>query len=251
VRAVGERISFGSGYGATETGPTATNVHWANQTMGLMGLPLPGTTVKLTPAQGRLEFRVKGPQVSPGYYRAPEATAAAFDEEGFYRLGDAARFVDPERPHEGLVFDGRLSENFKLASGTFVNAGAIRTGAVSAIGGAASDAVVCGEGEAGVGLLIFLNEPFCRALAPESGSGLANAPPVVAAVRAGLARFNADAPGAGGRVARAMILEGGPDEGSGEITDKGYINHSLARSRRAAEIRRLFASPPDSGVLAL
>jgi feruloyl-CoA synthase len=251
VRTMGERISFASGYGATETGPTATNVHWPNQTMGLMGLPLPGTTVKLTPSQGRLEFRVKGPQVSAGYYRAPEATAAAFDEEGFYRLGDAARFVDPERPSEGLVFDGRLSENFKLASGTFVNVGAIRVGAISAIGGAASDAVVCGEGEAAVGLLIFLNEAFCRGLAGEAPGPLSRHPAVIAAVRTGLTRFNAGAPGAGGRVARVLLLSDPPHADSGEITDKGYINQSLARARRVADIQRLFSSAPEPTVLAL
>jgi feruloyl-CoA synthase len=249
VRTVGERISFASGYGATETGPTATNVHWPNQTMGLLGLPLPATTVKLTPAHGRLEFRVKGPQVSPGYYNAPEATAAAFDDEGFYRLGDAARFADPDRPEAGLMFDGRLSENFKLASGTFVNAGAIRVGAVSAIGGAASDAVVCGEGETGVGLLIFLNVPFCQALAGSETAALSANPAVIAAVRGGLERFNVGASG-GGKLARALILEDQPHAGSGEITDKGYINQTLARARRTADIQRLFATPPGPTVLA-
>jgi len=250
VRTVGERISFASGYGATETGPTATNVHWPNQTMGLLGLPLPGTTVKLTPSQGRLEFRVKGPQVSPGYFNAPEATAAAFDDEGFYRLGDAARFADPERPEAGLMFDGRLSENFKLASGTFVNAGAIRVAAVSAIGGAATDAVVCGEGEVGIGLLIFLNAPFCRTLAGPEPATPWDHPAVIDAVRAGLERFNAGASG-GARIARALILEDAPDAPSGEITDKGYINQTLSRARRAEDIARLFATPPGPEVMAL
>jgi len=247
ARMAGERITFGSGYGATETGPTATNVHWPNQTMGLMGLPIPGTTVKLTPAQGRLEFRVRGPQVSAGYYNAPEATAAAFDEEGFYRLGDAARFVDPQNPEAGLVFDGRLSENFKLSSGTFVTVGALRVAAVSAIGGAASDAIVCGENRSSVGLLIFLNEPFCRTLAPTGD--LAGQPAVVEAIRSGLERFNARAGGAGGRIARALILGDSPDAHSGEITDKGYINQTLARARRATDIERLFTEPVGTGVL--
>jgi feruloyl-CoA synthase len=239
---VGEGISFSSGYGATETGPTATNVHWPNLTMGLMGLPLPGTTVKLAPTQGRLEFRVKGPQVSAGYYRNPEATAAAYDDEGFYILGDAARCVDADRLEHGLVFDGRLSENFKLSNGTFVNAGALRVAAVSAIGGAAADAVVCGEGYGGVGLLIFLNAPFCAALSEAE---------VLDAVRQGLARHNAVAAGGSGRVDRALILAGAPDAPSGEITDKGYINQTLARSRRRADIARLFADPADEAVIAV
>lgn len=246
---VGEKISFASGYGATETGPTATNVHWPNLTMGLMGLPVPGTTVKLVPAQGRLEFRVRGPQVSPGYYRAPEATAAAFDEEGFYRLGDAARAADPHRFEAGLVFDGRLSENFKLSTGTFVTAGALRVAAVSAIGGAVADAIVCGEGQAAVGLLLFLNHPFCAALAG-SDDGLERHPAVRAAVREGLQRHNAHAAGAA-RVSRALILQGAPDLAFGEITDKGYLNQMLARQRRAPELGRLFADPPDDAVIVL
>jgi feruloyl-CoA synthase len=244
---VGEGISFASGYGATETGPTATNVHWPNLQMGLMGLPTPETTVKLTPMQDRLEFRVKGPQVSPGYYRNPEATAAAFDEEGFYRLGDAARPVDRTHLEFGLVFDGRLSENFKLSSGIFVNAGALRVAAISAIGGAASDAVVCGEGEAGVGLLIFLNRPFCRSFAGEAEPMAHSA--VREAVRAGLERLNADAAGGSNRIARALILPDAPDAHSGEVTDKGYINQTLARRRRAADVARLFANPPDPAVI--
>ena len=235
LRTVGETISFASGYGATETGPTATNVHWPNARMGLMGLPVPGTTVKLTPMADRLEFRVKGPQVSVGYYRDPDATARAFDEEGFYRLGDAARPVDHADYRRGLAFDGRLSENFKLSSGVFVNAGALRVAALSAIGGPAADAVVCGEGHAGVGLLIFA-----------AGDDRAE---VARAVREGLTRYNAVAGGAAAKVSRALLLEGAPDPISGEITDKGYINQTLARARRAAEVERLFAEPPGVGVI--
>jgi feruloyl-CoA synthase len=244
---VGEGITFASGYGATETGPTATNVHWPNLTMGLMGLPVPETSVKLTPAQGRLEFRVKGPQISSGYWRDPDATARAYDEEGFYRLGDAARPVDPERLEAGLRFDGRLSENFKLASGVFVNTGALRVAALSAIGGAASDAVVCGENRAGVGLLLFLNVPFCQSLGENPCDARAGARD---RVRAGLERLNRGAGGAG-RIARALILEGQPHAPSGEVTDKGYINQALARSRRAADVDRLFADPPGPDVILL
>ena len=239
---IGEGISFSSGYGSTETGPTATNVHWPNLTMGLMGLPVPQTIVKLAPSQGRMEFRVKGPQMSAGYYRNHEATAGAFDEEGFYRLGDAARAVDEARLEYGLVFDGRLSENFKLSNGTFVNAGALRVAAVSAIGGAAADAVVCGEGFGGVGLLIFLNLPFRGDLSDES---------VREAIRDGLLAHNSRAAGGSARIDRALILEGTPHAPSGEITDKGYINQTLARARRHDEIGRLFADPPGDAVIVL
>jgi feruloyl-CoA synthase len=236
VRTVGEKISFASGYGATETGPTACNVHWTNERMGLIGLPVPGTSVRLVPQAGKLDFRVKGPQITSGYLGQRVLSAKAFDDEGFYVIGDAARFVDPEDPAQGLVFDGRLSENFKLASGTFVGVGDLRIGAVGAIGGAVTDAVVCGEGREAVGLLLYPN--------PRMPPG-----DVEAAVRAGLEAFNAKARGSGGRVARALVLPDGPDAASGEITDKGYIAQALARQRRAAVIARLFADPPPFDVM--
>ncbi|MDQ0465994.1 feruloyl-CoA synthase [Caulobacter ginsengisoli] len=238
VATVGERISFATGYGSTETGPTACNIHWLNARSGMMGLPVPGTSAKLAPAGEKFEMRVKGPQISPGYLGEPELSAAAYDEEGFYRLGDAGRFVDPADPGAGLIFDGRLVENFKLASGTFVAAGALRVAAVSAIGGAAADAVVCGEGQEGVGLMLFLDHRFDSRLDDAR-----------ALIRAGLAKMNAAAKGGGGRVARALILPGSPDVASGEITDKGYINQAMARDRRPRELAELFADPPGSHVL--
>jgi feruloyl-CoA synthase len=238
VRTVGQKISFGSGYGATETGPTACNVHWHNDRMGMIGLPIPGTSVRLVPVAGKLDFRVKGPQVTRGYLGHPEASARAFDEEGYYVIGDAARFVDPEDSAQGMVFDGRLSENFKLASGTFVGVGELRIGAISAIGQAVTDAVVCGEGREGVGLLLYPNPKLPRLQ-------------VTLAVRAGLERFNAERQGAGARVARALVLPDGPDAAHGEITDKGYIAQALARTLRAADIVRLFADPPPPDVIVL
>lgn len=255
VRTIGERITFAAGYGATETGPTACNIHWLNARSGMVGLPTPGTAVKLVPAPGtkdgdggKFEVRVKGPQVSPGYLDQPEATEQAFDEDGFYRLGDAARLADPEDPAAGLVFDGRLVENFKLASGTFVAAGALRVAAVSAIGGVVSDAVVCGEGQDGVGLMLFLDAKACEHLKNERGGDEAA---VRTAIVDGLSRMNASAKGGGGKVLRALILDGAPDAASGELTDKGYINQALARDRRPNELARLFATMPDDGVLVL
>jgi feruloyl-CoA synthase len=249
MRTVGEQITIGSGYGATETGPTISNVHWQNLKTGLIGMPVPGTTLKLAPQDGKLEVRVVGPQISPGYRDArlgegdavlrPEASR---DEEGYYRLGDAGRMVDPERPELGLAFDGRLVENFKLATGAFVTAGALRLTALSAIGGAALDAVVCGEGRDGVGLLLFADPAARQRLGPD---GLRSE------IEAGLRRMAAQAKGAGGKVTRAMILPGAPDAHSGEITDKGYINQALARARRPAELELLFAEAPDADVLVI
>ena len=242
MRTVGERISLGSGFGSTETGPTACNVHWPNLHAGMIGLPVPGTAVKMAPEGEKFELRVRGPQVSPGYLNAPEGTNP-FDEEGFYRLGDAVRMMDLARPEAGLLFDGRLVENFKLASGTFVAAGTLRLAALSAMGGAASDAVVCGEGREGVGLLLFLNHSY--------GDGAHDPVAARQVIEAGLLAFNAAAKGSGGRIARALILDDAPDAHSGELTDKGYINQALARTRRAAEVERLFAAAPDSAVIDL
>ena len=241
VRLTGERLTFATGYGSTETGPTASNIHWLNDRTGMCGLPVPGTSVKLAPEGNKFEMRVKGPQVSPGYYGAPELSVQAFDEDGFYKLGDAARLLDDSDPEAGLVFDGRLVENFKLASGTFVAAGSLRIAAVSAIGGAVSDAVVCGEGREGVGLLLFLNAPFC--------ANLGGPDAVRQAVRSGLELMNSAAKGGGGKIARALILDGAPDPVSGEITDKGYINQALSRQIRAASVERLFADHPDADVI--
>ena len=252
-RVTGERISWGSGYGSTETGPTLSNVSFLNDRAGLCGLPVPGTAVKLAPAPGgKFELCGMGPQISPGY-RQPDGsiTPVSLDDDGFFPLGDAARLADPADPARGLVFDGRLVENFKLATGAFVTTGAIRLQAVSALGGLASDAVVCGEGQAGVGLLLFLNR---TALAELPGASI-DAPHACPVVRArtteGLRRMNASAGGTGGRIARALILAEAPDASSGELTDKGYLNQALARARRPEALARLFADAPDDGVIVL
>ena len=240
VRACGERITFATGYGSTETGPTASNVRWLNDRPGCIGAPLPGSALKLSPAPGgKLEVRVRGPQVTPGYRQADGTVRPLpLDAEGFYATGDAGRLFDDARPELGVMFDGRLVENFKLATGAFVVAGALRLAAVSAMGAAVCDAVVCGENRQGVGLLVFL-QPGVGA---EAGR---------AAAAAGLAALNAGATGAGGRVTRALVLEGPPDAASGEITDKGYINQALARARRAVDIEALFAPEPDARVIVL
>ncbi len=249
VRTVGERITFAAGYGATETAPTAMNVHWTNATAGILGHPVPGTTARLVPVDGRRELRVRGPQVSPGHRLADGSVRPLeLDADGFYPTGDAVSGPDLAAPVAELLFDGRLSENFKLATGVFVGAGPLRLAALSAVGAAASDFVVCGEGRGGVGLLVFLNRSACVELAGGGGAeAVHDAPKVRAAVRAGIARLNAGA--AGGRVARVLLLDHLPDPRSGELTDKGYLNQALARARRAAEIERLFADPPGADVI--
>ncbi len=253
VRITGERISLSAGYGATETSPTASNVHWPNDTMGLIGLPLPGNTFKLVPAGEKLELRVKGVNVTPGYYRNEEKTRAAFDEEGFYRLGDAVRFVDPEDPDKGLAFDGRTAEEFKLANGTWVSAGKLRVQAVEAVDGALADAVVCGLNRDAVCLLGFVNESYCERLIGEKLSlgQMIEHPKVVDAVRAGLQRHNTLHPNAASRISRVLLQPTQPQADAGEITEKGYINQNKAQALRRAEVDHLYSEEVSPRLIVL
>lgn len=253
VRVTGKRISLSAGYGATETSPTASNVHWPNDTMGLIGLPLPGNVFKLVPAGEKLELRVKGVNVTPGYYRNPEKTRDAFDEEGFYRLGDAVRFVDPGHPEKGLAFDGRTAEEFKLANGTWVSAGKLRVQAVQAVDGALADAVVCGLNQDKVCLLGFLNESYCQRLVgePLGLSDLIEHPKVIEAVRSGLQAHNQKFPNAANRIARILLQPTPPQADAGEITEKGYINQNKAQTLRAKDVSRLYDDRHSGGVIIL
>ena len=253
VRVTGERISLSAGYGATETAPTASNVHWPNGVMGLIGLPLPGNTFKLVPTGSKLEVRVKGVNVTPGYYRNPEKTAAAFDEEGFYQLGDAVKFVDPAVPEKGLAFDGRTVEEFKLVSVTWVSTGSVRVAAVAATGGVLSDAIVCGLNRDEIGLLGFLNEAYCQRLAGSDLplDALVAHPAIETALREGLAAHNKKNPNAAARIARLLLQTDQPRADLGEITEKGYINQSRTQELRASEIERLYAPAPAPGKLVI
>lgn len=251
VDVTGERISLSAGYGATETSPTASNVHWPNDTMGLIGCPLPGNEFKLVPAAEKLELRVRGVNVTPGYYRDPERTAAAFDDDGYYRLGDAVRFVDPDVPEKGLAFDGRTAEEFKLANGSWVSAGQVRVKAVAAIGGTLSDAVVCGLNREDICLLGFLDETYCARLIGEAldAEQLVRHPQVIERIRHGLEAYNHSHPNAASRIARIVLQAAPPQADSGEITEKGYINQSRVLSQREDMVDRLYAAVPDTDII--
>ncbi|MFC6199786.1 feruloyl-CoA synthase [Ponticaulis profundi] len=251
IATTGERISLSAGYGSTETAPTTANVHWPNSVMGLIGLPLPGCTMKLAPVGQKYECRVKGPNITPGYFRNPEKTQEAFDEEGFYKLGDAVRMVEPGSPASGLAFDGRIAEEFKLANGSWVSAGAVRVAAVSAVNGAMSDAVICGLNENYVGILAFLNEKFCQRLINSNLplEGLVQDERVRDAIRTGLASYNEKHANPASRIRRCLIQLDQPDPEAGEITEKGYINQARARDLRARDVSRLYADTPDAAII--
>ena len=252
VRAVGERIVFSSGYGATETAPTICNVHWPTERMGLLGLPLPGVELKLAPVGQKMEVRVRGDCITPGYHKNPEKTSEAYDEEGFYRLGDGARFLDDERPEEGLVFDGRVAEDFKLSTGTWVSAGKLRVDVVAGSNGVLSDALVTGLDRSWIGILGFPNIPACRNIAGDPSlavEDLVRHPVVLERLAEGLRAHNKDNPGSSTRVVRALLMTEPPSVDAGELTDKGYINQSVALGRRAALVEKLYADPPGNDVV--
>lgn len=250
------RLRMTSAWGATETSPLVTSVHFEIAHAGIIGLPAPGCRLKLVPREGKLEMRVKGPNITPGYHRQPELTSAAFDADGYYCTGDAGRLADPADPRQGIVFDGRVAEDFKLTSGTWVNVGALRVAVIAAGSPAIQDAVIVGEGREWIGLLVFPNLEGCKALAPDvpgdSPEALLGDPRVRAHLQAALAAYNAANPGSSSRqVGRALVLREPPAIDAGEITDKGYINQRAVLRRRVAEVERLYATPLDAEVLAL
>lgn len=253
VATIGERIAFVTGWGSTETAPTATSLNWYVEGSGIIGLPFPGVELKMVPVGDRYELRLRGPIVFPGYLKRPDLTAATFDEEGFYKIGDAGRFVDPNDPREGLRFAGRVVEDFKLSSGTFVHVGSLRIAAIDAMAPAAQDAVVAGHDKAYVGLLVWPNLVQARMLAGLPADAPAEAVVANATlrehVRAGLKRHNREASGSSMRIGRIILMTEPPSIDGNEITDKGYVNQRAALDRRAGLVDRLYLDPPPSDVI--
>ena len=255
VRATGERIVFYTGWGSTETAPTSTGTYWDTERVGLIGLPFPGVELKLIPTGPKYEIRVRGINVTPGYYGQPELTKAAFDDEGFYRIGDAATFVDDNDPAQGLIFAGRVVEDFKLTTGTFVQVGPLRTDAIAAASPVVQDALVTGQDRPFVGLLAWPNLHACRQIVgdPEASyEDVVNHPAVMACLKRGLQAHNAACAGASSlRVARAMLMTEPASIDGNELTDKGYINQRAGLDRRAALVERLYAERPGEDVIVL
>jgi feruloyl-CoA synthase len=253
VRHTGQRIVFFTGWGATETAPTATATYWDTERVGLIGLPYAGVELKLVPAGPKYELRLRGPIVTPGYYRQPELTRAAFDDEGFYKIGDAATFVDDNDPAQGLVFAGRVAEDFKLASGTFVHVGPLRVAAIAAASPLLQDALVAGQDRDFVALLAWLNLDACRKASGRADAGLhelIHDATVRQRVRDGLRAHNAVHPGSSFRIQRVLLMDEPPSIDGNELTDKGYINQRAALQRRAPLVERLYAASPDDEVIA-
>jgi feruloyl-CoA synthase len=239
-------VFFASAWGSTETSPVVTSVHFHHDVAGNVGVPAPGNELKFVPCAGKFDMRVRGPSVFPGYLNDPAASAAAFDEEGFYRIGDAGKLCDPDDPNAGVVFDGRIAEDFKLSSGTWVSVGTLRLKAVGALAPFAQDVVVAGHDRDEIGLLIFPTQAL-HALASDlpiseesTGEQLGRHAVVRETVLEGLRRMARDS-GTSQRAARAVILSSAPSLEAGEITDKGYVNQRAVLTLRADDVQRLFS----------
>ena len=247
-KVLGRRVPMLSAWGATETAPMATSVHYPIARAGNVGVPAPGWEVKLVPHDDRLEVRVRGANVTPGYFKRPDLTKAVFDEEGFYCPGDAMRLEDPRDPSRGLVFDGRFAENFKLSTGIWVSVGALRVAAIAALAPVMEDGVLTGHDRDEAGLLVFPSLAGCRSLCPDLPKDaplatLVRAPAVRAALAEGLRRLNADATGSSHRICRALLMTEPPSIDRGEITDKGYLNQRACLAHRADLVERLHRDP--------
>lgn len=250
IKATGRRIPIITMYGATET-QGITVVHWEAERVGLVGLPLPGTTLKLVPNGEKLEVRVKGPSVMPGYLNDPKKNAEVFDEEGFYCLGDAVKFLDENDPNKGLVFDGRVGEDFKLSSGTWVSVGTLRPDFVAACSPLIFDAVICGQDKDFASALVWPSPATAEQYVKAAGDPAKGFAALAADLARKAAAFNAGEPGSSRRIKRVMLMTEAPSIDAGEITDKGYVNQRLVISRRANLVDALYAEPPPQGVIQL
>ncbi|MGH6924871.1 MAG: feruloyl-CoA synthase [Propylenella sp.] len=253
VETVGERVLLATGLGSTETAPFALFCTEEQESPGNVGIPAPGVTLKLTPAGDKLEARLKGPNITPGYWRDPKLTAEAFDEEGFYKLGDALRFAVPFDAAKGFLFDGRLAENFKLRTGTWVHVGALRAKLVNEFGGLVRDAVIAGEDRDELGALLLPFMPALRELIPNGAKlnevAVVAHPRIRGCLRERLSMHAAGATGSASRVVRVLVMEREPSIDKGEVTDKGSLNQRAMLRHNADLIEALFSD--DARVIGL
>ena len=244
----GRRIPVMSGYGTTETAPTISTTHWATDQPGEIGLPAPGLRLKLIPVSDTYEARVKGPNVTPGYLGRPDLTEKAFDEEGFYRIGDTVSFLDPQKPELGLRFTGRISENFKLANGTWVSIGNMRAAILAATRGVLLDIVIAGENCESCALLCWLNPTEAARISKTPASDLTCDPLVVQFLKDRFKEYN-ETVGSSERISSFSLLKDPPSLAAGEITDKAYVNQRAVLKNRSDQVERLYWKDPNQDVI--
>jgi feruloyl-CoA synthase len=252
----GERIIFLASLGSTETAPLALACTWECSHAANIGLPAPGVELKLVPSGGKLEARLRGPNITPGYWRAPQLTAAAFDEEGYYKLGDALKFEDSGDPAKGLLFDGRIAEDFKLATGTWVSVGPLRASFIAHFAPLVRDVVFAGADCDEVTALVFPEIEACKKLAPDlppdaAAQSLLSDARVTAAYARLLDSFAGASTGTSNRVPRIMLLAQPPSLDIGEMTDKGSINQRAVLAHRAALVDELYTAAPSARVITI
>ena len=246
VKTVGHRILMTTGLGATETAPFALYCTDPQEGPGNIGIPAVGVTLKLVPHGEKFEARLKGPNITPGYWRAPNLTAEAFDEDGFYKLGDALRFAEPGHPEAGFFFDGRIAENFKLRTGTWVAVGPLRAKLIDQMSGLVKDVVIVGEDEEALAALLIPNLDAMQDLAPEvEKDALPQHPKVVTALRQRLAEHVANATGSATRVTRVMVLTEALSIERGEVTDKGSVNQRAVLAHRSDLAQAVYEDRED------
>ena len=249
----GFRVPMLTGLGATETAPMSVSVNPRTSRSGHIGLPVPGNEIKLVPGNGKLELRVRGPNVTPGYWRQPDLTAAAFDEEGFYKFGDAAKPAVSDDLSAGLDFDGRIAEDFKLASGTWVSVGPLRARFIAACAPLVRDVVIAGINRDDITALVVLDLDGCRLINPALPANdiavCAEDALVRGAFRQRFAAFQSAATGSSTRVVRALLLDAPLSIDRGEITDKGSINQRAVLDHRQALVEALYSPTPGAGVI--
>ena len=251
IKATGRRIPIVTMYGATET-QGITVVHWEVERVGLIGLPLPGMTLKLVPNGAKLEVRVKGPSVMDGYLDMPDKNAEAFDEEGFYKLGDAACMVDEDAPEKGIIFDGRVGEDFKLSTGTWVSVGTLRPDLVAACSPLVFDAVIAGQDKNFAAALFWPAQATFEAYVKRAGGDMMTAfGALTADLTAKVKAYNAGEQGSSRRIKRFMVMTEPPSIDAGEITDKGYVNQRCVIDRRSGLVDALYADAPPPGVVSV
>jgi feruloyl-CoA synthase len=242
----GERLIMVTGLGSTETAPMAVQTTWETDRPGMIGLPIPGVEAKFVPHEDKLEIRVRGPNITPGYWRQPELTRKSFDHEGFYRMGDAVRFVDPRDISRGFVFDGRIAEDFKLSTGTWVSVGPLRARILNHFSPLLRDCVITGHDRDDVGMMVFPDVDACRALCaalPNSATceEILRSDAVRAAFRSLLDSFAKTSTGSSNCITRAILLEEPPSLDAGEITDKGSLNQRAVLERRVALVEQMYS----------
>jgi len=249
MAALGRKVAMTSAWGLTESAPLATGVHFPIARAGVIGLPVPGTELKLLPNAGKLELRLRGPNITPGYFKRDDLTAEAFDKDGFYITGDAGRFADTDDASKGILFDGRIAEDFKLLTGSWVSTGVVRLGAISACAELIQDAVVTGHDRDYVGLLIIPNLAGVAKVAGESPETslpeLLRHEKVRQKMCADLASYNAGNPASSTRIVRVLFLSEPLDTDAGEITDKGYVNQRAVLERRHNLVLQLYGENDD------